>query len=110
MKKSLKILGGAVFAAVMAASPPAWAHTTALGTLNAGAPGSVTVWLGSYHTGAPNEGSFTIDGGTYAFNLLSAVLPAGLTVGSNYFFASGSSVAGEFNSLTDPRQQHSGRA
>lgn len=103
MKILPRILTGTLFATTLTIAAPASAHTIALGTNNAGTPGSVTFWLGSYHTGAPNEGSLTIASNTYAFNLLSAVLPVGLTLGTNYFYASGVfSNPGEFNSLTAP--------
>ena len=64
---------------MLAVSPLAFSHTIAVGTVNAGAPGSVTIWLGSYHTGAANEGSMTLNGVTQAFNIVSNALPAGLT-------------------------------
>lgn len=87
----------AVAAAIFGMAGTASAHTIAVGTVNAGAPGSVTIWLGSYHTGAPNEGSLTLNSVTQAFNLVSNSLPAGLVVGSNYFYASGTSTPGEYN-------------
>ncbi len=91
----------ALSAIALAATTGASAHAIALGSLNAGAPGSVTIWMGSYHTGAPNEGSLTIGGSTYAFNLLAASLPAGLIAGANYFFApqSGGAV-GQYDQAT----------
>jgi hypothetical protein len=74
----------------------------AIGSINAGAPGSATIWLGSYHTGAPNEGSLTIGGNTYAFNLLAASLPTGLTLGMNYFFAPlNGGAQGQYDQPTD---------
>jgi hypothetical protein len=73
-------------AALLFAGTNSQAHTIAIGSLNAGAPGSVTIWMGSYHTGAPNEGALTLNGVTKAFDLLSNVLPAGLVAGSNYFY------------------------
>ncbi|MGE0581537.1 MAG: PEP-CTERM sorting domain-containing protein [Steroidobacteraceae bacterium] len=91
-------------AGALLVSAPASAHTIALGTVNAGAPGSVTIWLGSYHTGAGNEGSLTLNGVTQAFNQISAVLPAGLVAGDNYFYAQPAcclSPAGQFDQLTN---------
>lgn len=87
MKVSKSLLKVAFCATVAALSTSVAAHTVTLGTLNSGIPGSVTIWLGSYHTGAPNEGSLTINGNTSAFNLLSSVLPTGLIYGVNNFFA-----------------------
>lgn len=94
MKISRLAFGSALSAMVLALSTSVAAHTVALGSINAGAPGSVSIWLGSYHTGAPNEGSLTIGGNTYAFNLLSAVLPTGLVDGVNYFYAQAACCAG----------------
>jgi hypothetical protein len=93
-------LAGVAAGALFGFSAPASAHTIALGTINAGAPGSVTIWLGSYHTGAPNEGSMTLNGVTQAFNVVSDVLPAGLVAGDNYFYAQPNccgSPAGQFD-------------
>ncbi len=77
------------------------AHTIAVGTLNAGAPGSVTVWMGSYHNSAPLEGSMTLGGVTKNFNTYVSTLPSGLVAGSNYFYASNTSTVGEYNSATN---------
>lgn len=93
MKVSKFVMGLALSAVALAVSTSASAHTVSLGSINAGAPGTVSIWLGSYHTGAPNEGSLTIGGNTYAFNLLSAVLPTGLVDGVNNFYAPNSGGA-----------------
>lgn len=102
MKISKNAIGLALSAVVLAMSGAASAHTISFGSVNAGTPGSVTIWLGSYHTGAPNEGSLTMGGNTYAFNLLAASLPSGLVLGDNNFYASGSGTVGEYNSLVNP--------
>lgn len=94
MKTFRQTFGFALSAIALAFSASVSAHTVALGSINAGAPGSVSIWLGSYHTGAPNEGSLTIGGNTYAFNLLSAALPTGLVAGDNYFYAGAASGNG----------------
>ena len=89
---------------MLAVSPLAFSHTIAVGTVNAGAPGSVTIWLGSYHTGAANEGSMTLNGVTQAFNIVSNALPAGLTAGTNYFYSQASCCshpAGAFDQTTN---------
>ena len=84
-------------------SPVVLAHTVAIGTVNAGAPGSVIIWMGSYHTGSPTEGTISLDGGT-AIGATSQVatasfgLPAGLILGDNVFYASGGQ--GNYNSPT----------
>ncbi|MCB1959174.1 MAG: hypothetical protein KDE68_01405, partial [Rhodocyclaceae bacterium] len=102
MKIKQSVIAMALTAAAFAGmSGSASAHTVAVGTVNAGAPGSVTIWLGSYHTNAPNEGSLTLDGVTQAFDMVSNVLPTGLVVGSNYFFATSTATAGEFTASTN---------
>lgn len=102
MKFSKNALGLALSAAVLALSGTASAHTVSFGSVNAGTPGSVTIWLGTYHGSAPNEGALTMGGNTYAFNMMSASLPSGLILGTNNFYASGSATVGEFNAVTDP--------
>ena len=90
------------------------AHTIALGTINAGAPGSVSIWLGSYHTTGANEGSMTLttlDGNpivpnSSAFNVLqpNGAIPAGLTAGTNLFYATNAccvNPAGTFNNAAN---------
>lgn len=89
-------------AAMVFASSISQAHTIAIGSLNAGAPGSVTIWMGSYHSGAPNEGSLTLNGVTKAFNLLSDVLPTGLVAGTNYFYVdTASGATGDYDASTN---------
>ncbi len=85
MKRLIKSLLITILLAPVMAS----AHTIAVGASNAGAPGSVTVWLGSYgHSPAPGlEGSITLNGVTKAFDQLVNALPTGLILGNNYFFA-----------------------
>ena len=90
-------------------SPIVSAHTIALGTQNAGSPGSVTLWLGSYHgpgEGTPNEGSMTLNGTTLAFHLASSTMPTGLLAGTNYFYTLGASCCsgtqGDFSGATNP--------
>ena len=100
-KFSRKLGGLALAGALAAFSGAASAHTIAVGTVNAGAPGSVSIWLGSYHSGAPNEGSLTLNGVTQAFDMVSNVLPTGLVIGDNYFYATGSATAGEYTSSTN---------
>lgn len=81
-------------------SPVVMAHTVAIGTVNAGAPGSVIIWMGSYHTGSSIEGTISLDGGA-AISATSQVataafgLPTGLVLGTNVFYASGGQ--GNFN-------------
>lgn len=89
-------------AAMLFASSSSQAHTIAIGSLNAGAPGSVTIWLGSYHTGAPNEGSLTLNGVTKAFDMVSDLLPTGLVAGTNYFYAdTASGATGDYDAPTN---------
>ncbi len=97
MKKHLISLAVIGLMAVGGAS----AHTIAIGSVNAGAPGSVTIWMGSYH-GTLLQGSLTIGGSSYAFNQLTGALPSGLTFGTNTFYASGNGTLGEYNSSTSP--------
>ena len=49
-----KILGLGLIAVLM--SPMVSAHTISVGVTSGGAPGSVSLWLGTYHTSAPIEG------------------------------------------------------
>ena len=76
------------------AAPFASAHTIAIGSTNAGGPGTVTLWMGTYDHGAPfAQGSITLVAGpsnvgaTQAFSMLVTTQPAGLTAGDNYFYA-----------------------
>ncbi len=91
-----------------ALAAPASAHTIALGTVNAGTPGSVKFWMGSYHTIGESpfgEGSLTIDGTTVAFgNVVAQTTPPdGMVFGDNVFYASGAgNPAGQYNSTVNP--------
>lgn len=102
-----------LFAGILALllSPVVSAHTIALGTINAGAPGSVSIWLGSYHPPTSSvEGTMTLtaqDGSPITpnaanFSVLQAsgAIPAGLTAGTNLFYATDGccvNPAGSFN-------------
>lgn len=105
-----------MFAGILAllVSPVVSAHTIALGTVNAGTPGSVTIWLGSYHASGPLEGTLTLtdlDGSPITpiasvFNILQAVgtIPTGLVAGTNLFYATDSccvNPAGTFNNAVN---------
>ena len=107
MKKAVKF---AAVLTVMFASV-SQAHTTVFGTTNAGTPGSVNFWMGTYHSGLRNEGSLTINGSTTAFNnavvTANGVLPdPNLVFGDNLFWASGFGMeatpteVGVYNSTT----------
>lgn len=97
-----RALGAALTTAALVLSTTVSAHTISIGSLNAGAPGAVSIWLGSYHFQASNEGSLTIGGNTFAFNMLSSVLPSGLVTGTNNFFAPVSGGAqGQYDSPVD---------
>ncbi|MEL7186615.1 MAG: PEP-CTERM sorting domain-containing protein [Pseudomonadota bacterium] len=76
------------------AAPLASAHTVSIGTENAGAAGSVTLWMGSYHGGAPNEGSMMLNGVTQAFNIATSTMPTALVDGTNNFYSLGNFGAG----------------
>lgn len=101
MRKTRTACGLALAAVALAWSASATAHTISFGSVNAGTPGTVTIWMGSYH-GTLLQGSLTIGGNSYAFDQLTFSKPAGLIDGTNNFFASGSAVAGEFTNPTDP--------
>ncbi len=99
MKKAMRAL--ATVAAVLGFCGAATAHTVSFGTVNAGTPGTVTFWMGSYH-GDFLEGALTIAGSTYAFNTLVTTLPAGLSLGINNFFASNNGTVGQYTSTSSP--------
>ncbi len=106
VKHWLKVITAAALLSGMATS--ANAHTIAVSIFNAGAPGSVTIWLGSYHTTNVNEGSISVGTGpATAFNLFSSTTPAGAVLGTNVFFSSCTSYqgcpgdTGLFNNLTN---------
>ena len=88
-------------------SGAASAHTVSIGTHNAGAPGSVTIWMGSYHIATSAlEGSISIDGGTAksfaAMGFKQGTKPAQLVDGSNNFYAGASNNnGGEFDKPTN---------
>lgn len=96
-----RTLNSVLLAVALGWGTAASAHTISLGSINAGAPGSVTIWMGSYH-GSFLQGSLTIGGNTYAFDQLTGTMPAGLITGVNDFFASGSATPGEYNSTSNP--------
>lgn len=94
MKKQMRKLVSAISlgGALIAGSVASNAHTIAVGTTNAGAAGSVNIYMGSYHNGAASEGTLTIGGIPYAFSSaggggLAAGLGFGLVEGSNLFYA-----------------------
>lgn len=115
MRRQIKQLAStlALFGAVMFGSVAASAHTIAVGTTNAGAPGSVDIFMGSYHGigETPQQGSITIGGIVFAFSSagdggIGAAAGLGLTTGDNLFFADvGSSCCsgapGGFNDLVN---------
>ncbi len=87
MKKSIR---AGMFAAVsslalMGAVQNAQAHATSIGYANAGAPGSVAVWLGTYnHGGHHLEGSMNlvgVNGNPYASTTIPFTLGAGVGMG-----------------------------
>ncbi len=79
----------------------AFAHTIGMGTHNAGTPGSVTIWMASYHGGGFNQGSITLGAQTVAFGMGTAVMPSELTLGDNFFYAD-NTTTGSYTSLSDP--------
>ncbi len=87
----------AVFALAALGGGMAHAHTTSIGFVSAGTPGSVTFWTGSYHFNTLNEGDLTLAGingnsfasTTLAFDLLppvQGVKPVGLVDGTSNFY------------------------
>lgn len=83
------------------------ANTIALGTVNAGTPGSVKFWMGSYHFPSESpfgEGALTIGGTTVPFgNVIGQTAPPdGMVFGDNVFYASGTGPAGQYNSTSNP--------
>jgi PEP-CTERM motif len=92
-----KILVIGALAAMLA--PTAFAHTIAIGSTNAGGPGSVTLWMGTYDHGGPiAQGSIQLVAGpssvgaTQAFTTVVTSIPSGLVAGDNYFFANATSA------------------
>lgn len=99
MKKGISILAAAVAAAfALGAAGAASAHTISIGVYNAGAPGSVTLAMGTYDHG-PNifEGFMSLAGpvnvGPVAFSSVTSTKPTGLIDGVNNFYADATSGA-----------------
>lgn len=89
---------------MLAVSPIAFSHTIAIGSSNAGAAGSVTLWMGTYSHGTGiTQGSIQLIAGPsnvgaiQAFTTLVNTIPTGLIAGTNYFFAD--AVPGNFGTL-----------
>ena len=92
MKQITKAVG--LLVAALALPGAAFGHAVSIGYENAGSPGAVNIWLGTYGTGHAtlvNEGSMRLQGAlgtvfgpvTSAFNLLAGVVkPAGLVDGT----------------------------
>ncbi len=102
MKQITKAVG--LLVAALALPGAAFGHAVSIGYENAGSPGAVTIWLGTYSTGHAalvNEGSLRLEGAlgtlfgpvTSAFNLLAGVgvglKPAGLVDGTTNFYSDG---------------------
>ena len=92
MFKKLTVAAAAVVA--MAAAGTASAHTVSIGVYNAGAPGSVTLAMGTYNHVGPSifEGSMSLIAGPtlagpVAFSSVTSVKPVGLIDGVNNFYA-----------------------
>ena len=92
MFKKLTVAAAAVVA--MAAVGTASAHTVSIGVYNAGAPGSVTLAMGTYNHTGPSifEGSMSLIAGPtlagpVAFSSVTSVKPVGLIDGVNNFYA-----------------------
>jgi len=101
------------FALVLIAAS-AQAHTIAIGSTNAGGPGSVTLWMGTYdHGPGIAQGSIQLVAGpsnvgaTQNFTSFVTTAPTGLVAGDNYFFADavpatwGSLASDSYNSATN---------
>lgn len=100
---------------MLAVSPLAFSHTIAIGSTNAGAPGSVTLWMGTYdHFNPLTQGTIQLIAGPssvgaiQSFTTLVTTIPTGLIAGTNYFFADavggsqwGTLAADSFNSPTN---------
>lgn len=94
MKLYSRALGLVLAAAAAVYSPGVEAHTISIGSFNAGAPGSVTLALGTYDHGGPiAQGSVQLVAGPGTpslVTLFTSVLlaqPAGLIDGVNNFYA-----------------------
>ncbi|MBI5689048.1 MAG: hypothetical protein HZC55_03040 [Verrucomicrobia bacterium] len=99
--KSLRAL--AVLALFSLSMGKVFGHATSIGYENAGTPGSVSIWLGTYnHGGHHTEGSMNLVGvngnpyasTTLAFNMLVNAKPLGLVDGVTNFFVDGSNYGG----------------
>lgn len=89
------------------------AHTISIGVFNAGAPGAVTLAMGTYSHGSPFfQGSMAliagpVTTGAVAFSSVTTTKPVGLIDGVNNFYADstpatwGTLPADSFNSPTD---------
>jgi len=101
MKKIIAVVFLTVFI-----SPFAAAHTISVGSSSAGAPGSVTLWLGTYSHGAGRiQGSVQLiagpcctPSGVEVFGLLTTTKPTGLVDGDNNFYAD-AGAGGAYGSL-----------
>ncbi len=111
MLKKLSVAAAAAMA--VAAAGTASAHTISIGVYNAGAPGSVTLAMGTYdHGGALFEGAMAliagpITTGPVSFSSVTGVKPGALVDGVNNFYAAatpatwGGLAADSFNSATN---------
>ena len=111
MLKKLSTVAAAVLA--VAAVGTASAHTISIGVYNAGAPGSVTLAMGTYdHGGAIFEGAMAliagpVTTGPVSFTSVTTIKPVGLIDGDNNFYADavpatwGGLSADSFNSATN---------
>jgi hypothetical protein len=114
IKSPRSLVLGIAAATGLFAAAQANAHTISVGTYNAGAIGSVTVVLGSYHgSGAPEGSIQLISGpvttGVIAFSDLTLTKPGDLIDGDNNFFAPtspGGSPAGTFVQATNTTGQN----
>ena len=103
MFKKLTLAAAAVLA--IAAAGTASAHTISIGVYNAGAPGSVTLSMGTYsHGGAIFQGSMALVAGpsttaAVAFTSVAGVKPGGLIDGVNNFYADANG-SGQWGTLT----------
>jgi hypothetical protein len=92
LKLFLAVLAPLGFASVV------FGHAVSIGYENAGSPGAVNIWLGTYeHGGHHVEGGMNLVGvngntfasTTFAFNQLVSVRPTGLVDGTTNFFVQG---------------------
>lgn len=111
MIKKLSLVAATVLAAAVAG--PASAHTISIGVYNAGAPGSVTLAMGTYdHGGSIFEGAMALIAGPVttapvSFTSVTNVKPGDLVDGVNNFYADatpatwGALAADSFTSATN---------